>query len=345
MDDVELGSASLEIGKMDKQPTHVRDHHWWVAFPVLRQHCSEDVYVGVYIQQERAVKIWVALDSGTHQRILQAGERLFLLQPPAPLHIFLYKDVQRNCHVCEIPDIPPVIGGQPQELPYLLHAPGRGLLLNSLSSPDHSTDCRRDSTPFKHSRGSSSVLWKTIISSRWTRHVFHVRPFSAFSISLKRRRSVPQPEQYDPKSQQSHGSGKRRLLALSFGDFDLPLDALSVNPRHGLQSSVDTAESQGAVLLPGQHYRWRKATGWKPHRLRSSSLDAGVVEVHSSDISRTTRDDFFDPDLRASVMVNFLACQSISLMYWLRKFIPRMTAATLPGRRGAFFARRRAGLC
>ncbi|KRZ32215.1 hypothetical protein T4B_3978 [Trichinella pseudospiralis] len=223
MDDVELGSASLEIGKMDKQPTHVRDHHWWVAFPVLRQHCSEDVYVGVYIQQERAVKIWVALDSGTHQRIPQAGERLFLLQPPAPLHIFLYKDVQRNCHVCEIPDIPPVIGGQPQELPYLLHAPGRGLLLNSLSSPDHSTDCRRDSTPFKHSRGSSSVLWKTIISSRWTRHVFHVRPFSAFSISLKRRRSVPQPEQYDPKSQQSHGSGKRRLLALSFGDFDLPV--------------------------------------------------------------------------------------------------------------------------
>ncbi|KRZ39003.1 hypothetical protein T4C_4432 [Trichinella pseudospiralis] len=29
-----------------------------------------------------------------------------------------------------------------------------------------------------------------------------------------------------------------------------------------------------------------------------------------------------------SVMVNFLACQSISLMYWLRKFIPRITGTT-----------------
>ncbi|KRZ06079.1 hypothetical protein T4B_11770 [Trichinella pseudospiralis] len=41
------------------------------------------------------------------------GVRLLLLRPPAPLCIFICQDVQRNCHGCEILDIPPVIGRQP----------------------------------------------------------------------------------------------------------------------------------------------------------------------------------------------------------------------------------------
>ncbi|KRY77514.1 hypothetical protein T4A_13632 [Trichinella pseudospiralis] len=40
---------------------------------------------------------------------------------------------------------------------------------------------------------------------------------------LKRRRGVAQPIRHDSELEESHVSEKRRLLALSFGNFDLPV--------------------------------------------------------------------------------------------------------------------------
>ncbi|KRY24832.1 hypothetical protein T03_10925, partial [Trichinella britovi] len=93
---------------------------------------------------------------------------------------------------------------------------------------------------------------------------------------LKRRRGVAKTERHDAELEESQGCGKRRLLPVSFRDFDLPeagrqveraeplgpsqrfayaRDGLGVNARHGIQLAVVHAKPQGTVLLPNWHYQ------------------------------------------------------------------------------------------
>ncbi|KRY44786.1 hypothetical protein T03_8714 [Trichinella britovi] len=94
--------------------------------------------------------------------------------------------------------------------------------------------------------------------------------------TLKRRRGVAKTVRHDAELEESQGCGKRRLLPVSFRNFDLPeagrqveraeplgpsqrfayaRDGLGVNARHGIQLAVVHAKPQGTVLLPNWHYQ------------------------------------------------------------------------------------------
>ncbi|XP_003370308.1 hypothetical protein Tsp_15820 [Trichinella spiralis] len=119
-----------------------------------------------------------------------------------------------------------------------------------------------------------------MISSSKARHVFTRQSLQRFyHRPLKRRRGVAQPERHDAELEDSQGCGKRCLLQVFFGDFDLPVagrqvegaeplgprqriqrivyarDGLGVDARQCIQPAIVDAKPRGAVLLSDQHYR------------------------------------------------------------------------------------------
>ncbi|KRZ82459.1 hypothetical protein T08_7424 [Trichinella sp. T8] len=134
---------------------------------------------------------------------------------------FFRRCMQRVRHACKIPDEPSIIGRQPQELPDLPHASGRGPLLDSCCLLWVGTN------PLLRYDVAQVLLFclpedddvVEIDEARLPRQ----SPQRFFHQPLKRRWGVAQPERHDAELEEPQRCGERCLLPVFFCDFDLPV--------------------------------------------------------------------------------------------------------------------------
>ncbi|KRX12749.1 hypothetical protein T07_11835 [Trichinella nelsoni] len=191
------------------------------------------------------------------------------------------KGVQRICHAGKIPDKPPVIGCQSQELPDFSHAPRRGPLLDRRRLLWIGTNpmLRHNVAQVVYALSHQLALLRLDLQSHGLQAGQH--PFQAFQVlllclpeddniveidearfprqppqrflhqTLKRRRGVAESERHDAELKESQGCGKRRFLPVSLSDFYLPVArrqierAEPLGPRQRIQRIVYSRDGLG----------------------------------------------------------------------------------------------------